>query len=245
MSSQLAPSSSLAPIRAALPLGLPDAAALFAFAADAERRVATLRLRIEEQGQSATGPTTTEIELLVARPHARVTTRKADGSYELWATDGSAIEGYNSATKTATRRPHRAAPTGLTEPGIPAASRVPTSLGPLPARGWATTFLRPSSFCTTVLAGAVLGSVEARLIAGRAALTLEAAAPRTVELSGDRSDFRYRVAFDRATGILLCVEEFRGETLMRSACVTAVGIDEQIPASEFTIELPAGTIPLY
>jgi len=32
---------------------------------------------------------------------------------------------------------------------------------------------------------------------------------------------------------------------MRSACVTAVGIDEQIPASEFTIELPAGTIPLY
>jgi hypothetical protein len=202
-------------------------------------------LRIEEQGQSATGPTTTEIELLVARPHARVTTRKADGSYELWATDGSVIEGYNSATKTATRRPHRAAPTGLTEPGIPAASRVPTSLGPLPARGWATTFLRPSSFCTTVLAGAVLGSVEARLIAGRAALTLEAAAPRTVELSGDRADFRYRVAFDRATGILLCVEEFRGETLMRSACVTAVGIDEQIPASEFTIELPAGTIPLY
>ena len=64
-------------------------------------------------------------------------------------------------------------------------------------------------------------------------------------LDGDRADFRYRVAFDRATGILLCVEEFRGETLMRSACVTAVGIDEQISASEFTIELPAGTIPLY
>jgi len=232
-------------VPAALPLGLPSATSLFAFAAGAERRVRTLRMRIEERTVSAAGDAITEFELLVSRPHARVTTRKPNGTYEIWATDGTIVDGYNAATKTATRRPHRAAPTGLDDRELAAHSRIPDGLGPLPAKGWATTFVRPSSFCNSVLAGALLGNVRAATVAGRAALIIDAAAPRTVELAGDRADFRYEVAFDRLTGMLLAVDEYRGARLTRSTAVTALEIDAPIPVSAFVVELPADAVALY
>ena len=228
-----------------LPLGLPDAASLFAFAATAEHRFDTLRLRIEERTVSAAGDAVTRIELLVSRPHARVTTHKPDGTHEIWSTDGSTVTGYNAATKTATRRPHRAAPAGLDDDGLAGHSQVPVGLGPLPTRGWATTFVRPGSFCATVLAGAVLGHVREATVAGRAALVLDAAAPRSVELAGDRPDFRYHVAFDRQTGMLLAVDEYRGARLTRSAAATAVELDTPIPASAFAVELPADAVSIY
>jgi hypothetical protein len=118
-------------------------------------------------------------------------------------------------------------------------------MGPLPGKGWATTFVRPGSFCISVLAGAVLGAVHETSLAGRVALTIEAAAPRAVGLDGDRADFRFRVTFDRLTGLLLGVEEFRSAHLVRSALCTAFEGDALIPASAFDLELPPDVVTLY
>ena len=90
MSSQLAPSSSLAPSRAALPLGLPDATALFAFAAEAERRVATLRLRIKERGARFT---IFDVDPITARSWAQ---KMLDWAAPLAVPGGSATAGSSA-----------------------------------------------------------------------------------------------------------------------------------------------------
>lgn len=246
MSETLVPvPSALPPIATSLNPGLPTAAELFDFAAGAERRFTTLRLRIEERTVTAAGEGLGSVELLIDRPHARVTTSHPGGGYDVWVTDGAEVRGYNAVTNTTTRRPHRAAPDGLDDRDLPDASRLPAAMGPLPGKGWATTFVRPGSFCTSVLAGAVLGAVHATSVAGRVALTIEAAAPRAVGLEGDRADFRYRVTFDRLTGILLGIEEFRGAHLVRSAICTSCEVDASIPRSAFDLELPSDVVTLY
>ena len=194
---------------------------------------------------TAAGEGLGSVELLIDRPHARVTTVHPQGGYEVWLTDGADVRGYNAVTNTTTRRPHRAAPTGLDDRGLPQNSRVPTDMGPLPGKGWATSFVRPGSFCSSVLAGAVLGAVHETSLAGRVALTVEAAAPRAVALDGDRADFRFRVTFDRLTGVLLGVEEFRSAHLVRSALCTSFEVDASIPASAFDLELPPDVVTLY
>jgi len=240
-----APKAPLPPIRAALAPGLPAIDELFDFAADAERRLPTLRLRIEERTVSAAGEAVSRVEALIARPRARVTTRGADGGIEIWVTDGAQVEGYNMATRTVTRRPYRAAPEGLADAGLPAAAAIPPNLGPLPTRSWATTFVRPRSFCTAVLGGATLSAVRADEVLGRTALVFEAAAPRAIGLDGDRADFSYRVAVDRATGMLLAVAEFRGESLVRSAVATDLEIGAAIPDSAFAVERPSDAVAIY
>ena len=68
-----APTSS---VQLALPSGLPTVEALFAFAAGAERRIRTLRARIEERSTTAAGTSRVETEVLLERPRLRVTTIK-------------------------------------------------------------------------------------------------------------------------------------------------------------------------
>ena len=247
-----APKAPLPPIRAALAPGLPAIDELFDFAADAERRLPTLRLRIEERTVSAAGEAGSRVVARLARPRARVTTRGADGGIEIWVTDGAQVEGYNMATRTVTRRPYRAAPEGLADAGLPAAAAIPPNLGPLPTRSWATTFVRPRSFCTAVLGGATLSAVRADEVLGRTALVFEATArgaaasnTSAVGLDGDRADFSYRVAVDRATGMLLAVAEFRGDSLVRSAVATDLEIGAAIPDSAFAVERPSDAVAIY
>ena len=186
----------------------------------------------------------TQTELLVDRPHARVTTIHG-GSYDVWATDGSQIEQYSAASNTFTRRPRRAAPAGLEGEGMPSTVAVGETLGPLPSKGWGTTLLRPGHFCSNVLSSAVLGAVHETTHLGRAALAVDAAAPRTIDRVGDHATFRYRVTFDRATGILLSVSEIHDDRVVREAQVTAITLDAPIPASEFIIEMPEGVTKIY
>ena len=228
----------------ALPSGIPSVAQLFAFAAESERRVQTLRLRAEERSVTAAGESVTQTELLVDRPHVRVTTIHG-GSYDVWATDGSLIEQYSAASNTFTRRPHRAAPTGLDGEGLPSTVAVGETLGPLPSKGWATTLLRPGHFCSNVLSSAVLGAVHETMHLGRAALAVDAAAPRTIDRTGDHAAFRYEVTFDRQTGLLLAVNELHHDQLVRSTTVTALAIDAAIPASEFVLEIPGNARRIY
>jgi outer membrane lipoprotein-sorting protein len=236
--------AALAAAISALPGGIPSAAQLFAFAAEAERRVQTLRLRAEERSVTAAGESVTQTELLVDRPHARVTTIHG-GSYDVWATDGSQIEQYSAASNTFTRRPRRAAPAGLDGEGLPSTVAVGETLGPLPSKGWATTLLRPGHFCSNVLSSAVLGDVHETTHLGRAALVVDAAAPRTIDRVGDHAAFRYEVTFDRQTGLLLAVNELHSDQLVRSTAVTALAIDAAIPASEFVVEIPGDAHRIY
>ena len=188
MSETLVPvASALPPIATSLTPGLPTAAELFDFAAGAERRFRTLRLRIEERTVTAAGEGLGSVELLIDRPHARVTTVHPQGGYEVWLTDGADVRGYNAVTS----------------------------------------------------------AVHETSLAGRVALTVEAAAPRAVALDGDRADFRFRVTFDRLTGVLLGVEEFRSAHLVRSALCTSFEVDASIPASAFDLELPPDVVTLY
>ena len=236
--------AALAAAISALPGGIPSVAQLFAFAAEAERRVQTLRLRAEERSVTAAGETVTQTELLVDRPHARVTTIHGS-SYDVWATDGVYIEQYSAASNTSTRRPHRAAPAGLDGEGLPSTVAVAGTLGPLPSKGWATTLLRPGHFCSNVLSSAILGTVHETTHLGRAALAVDAAAPRTIDRVGDHANFRYEVTFDRQTGLLLAVNENHHDQLVRSTTVTALAIDAAIPASEFVLEIPGDARKIY
>ena len=236
-------------VQLALPRGLPTVEALFRFAAGAERRIRTLRARIEERSTTAGGQSRVETELLLERPRLRVTTIKREGtsagSYDVWSTDGAVVEQFSSATKTHTRRPVRFAPEGLDDADLPAASALSDGGEPLPTKSWAATMLRPGNFCSGVLATATLGVVSETMIAGRAALQVDAAAPRAIGLDGDRADFRYRVAFDRVTGAIICVEELRGERVVRSAVVTSFVTDASIPAAAFEVEIPSDAVGIY
>ncbi len=242
----------LPPVASYLPSGLPTPNELFAFAADAERRLRTLRLRIDERSVTTDGESVTRTELLVDRPHVRVTTSTRSGSnsgsnsnYEVWTTDGAIVEQYDAKSNTATRRPHRAAPAGLDDAELPATVSMPRTLGPLPSEGWVTTLLRPHHFCANTLSSATLGPVSEETHLGRAVLAIEAAAPHTIDLAGAHATFRYRVLFDRVTGLLLSVTELHDERVVRETIVSAITLDADIPASEFIIELPAGARKIY
>lgn len=228
----------------ALPGGLPTIDELFAFAADAERRARTIRLRIDDRSVTARGESLTRTEILVDRPHARVTT-SVGTAYEVWVTDGTTIEQHNAATNTATRRPHRTPPPGLDDAELPVSASHLQTLGPLPGKGWAGTFLRPAHFCANTLRSGTLGTIQETTYLDRAALTIESAAPRVIDRVGDHAAFRYRVTFDRATGILLAVCEIHDERVVREAQVSAITLDAPIPASEFVLELPEGVKRIY
>lgn len=236
-------------VQLALPRGLPTAVALFAFAADAERRIRTLRARVEERSTTAGGASRVDTEVLLERPRLRVTTIKREGTnaggYDVWSTDGAFVEQFFSATKTHTRRPVRSAPEGLDDADLPAASTLRNAGDPLPAKSWAATMLRPGSFCSGVLATGTLGAVSETMFAGRAALQIDSAAPRAIGLEGDRADFRYHVAFDRVTGAILAVEELRGERVVRSAVVTSFVTDAPIPTAAFDLEIPTDAVGVY
>jgi hypothetical protein len=236
--------ATLAPVTSALPGGIPSVAQLFAYAAEAERRFETLRLRAEERSVTAAGVSVTQTELLLDRPRARVTTIHS-GSYNVWATDGILVDQYSAASNTFTRRPYRAAPAGLDDAELPASVAVGQKLGPLPSKGWATTLLRPGHFCSNVLLSGVLGAVHETTHLGRAALTVDAAAPRTIDRVGDHAAFRYEVTFDRQTGLLLVVDELHHNQVVRSTTVTALALDVVIPASEFIIEIPGDARKIY
>ena len=236
--------ANLPSVVSALPGGLPSLDELFAFAADAERRFRTLRLRIEDRSVTVRGESLTRTEILVDRPRARVTT-STGSAYEVWSTNGVTVEQYNAATRTATRRPHRAPPTGLDDAELPATASHPLTLGPLPSKGWTGTFLRPAHFCANTLRSGTLGAIHESTYLGRAALIVESAAPRVVDRVGDHATFRYRVTVDRATGLLLAVSEIHDERAVREAQVSAITLDAPIPASEFAVEMPEGVRRIY
>jgi hypothetical protein len=235
---------------AALPVGLPTLDELFDFMRDAELRFATLRLRIVETTITAGGPESWQSDVMLRHAgDARVTvSRPGDllgSDYEVWISDGDLVRTYVAAHRLGTQRPVRNRPRGLEDPDLPGASKVYEPVTALPYETVPDTFVHPAGYCQNVLSTGrchISGTAD---VIGREAILLTCDHPRTVELPGDRPDFRIDLAIDRQTGLILRLVETIGGEETRRAEITVLDPDAPLPPAAFDFTFPTGTTMLY
>ena len=213
------------PAVAALSPGLPTPQQLFEFMRDAELRFATLRLRIEEHSTTARGEDVVVVDVMLRHQgEARVTTSRPGGviggDYEIWISDGDLVRTYVGAHKLGTQRPIRNRPRGLEDPDLPGTAKVYEPVTALPMETLPDTFVHPAGYCQNVLATGETTVTGTAVVLGREAILVDCAHPRTVELTGDRPDFRISLAVDRQTGVILQLVETIGGVVTRDARVT-------------------------
>ncbi|MHB8960345.1 MAG: hypothetical protein ACYDAN_12025 [Candidatus Limnocylindrales bacterium] len=243
-------SSSRRPEVTALSGELPTVEALFTFMRDAELRFTTLRMRIEERATTARGGETTVSEVTLRHPgEAKVLTSvPANGTasnYKVWISDGETVRTFAAGRRVGTRRPVRHRVRGLDSDGLPGRSRVYEPLTPLQMESLPELFLHPAGYCQNVLAtGAceVTGTID---VAGREAIVVECAHPRTIERVGDRPDFLIRIAVDRRDGVILRLEESLGGVVSRDAAVTSYAPNAALPPGAFDFAFPSDTVFMY
>ena len=218
---------------------------------DAELRFATLRLRIEERAQTRRAART-------SRPwngrfaipgDAKVTTTRAGApvkaDYEVWISDGDLVRTYAAPTGSAPSDPSATARAASTIP-TSRVRRGSTSRSPrcrwrrCPTRS----STRPATARTCSRRGAARSSAPTSS-RGREAILLECDHPRTIELVGDRPDFRISIAVDRDTGVILRLVESIGGAVTRHAEVIELAPDAPLPPSAFEFVFPTGTTMLY
>ena len=234
----------------ALPIGLPSVEDLFTFMRDAELRFATLRMRIADLSRTARGDEVTNIEVSLRHPgQAKVTTSQAGqdvgGAYEVWVSDGEIVRTYSGAHKLGTQRPIRNRPRGLDDPDLPGFAQVYEPVTPLPAETVPETFVHPGGLCQNVLSTGRCTVTGTTVAIGREAITLECAHPRSTELATDRPDFRLWLTVDRATGVILRLDEIIGDDVRREAQVLVLDTDAALPPSALEFIFPSGTTMLY
>jgi hypothetical protein len=242
--------SSPRPEVAALRDALPSVAALFDFMRDAELRFETLRMRIEERTTTARGDEVVVSDITLERPgRAKVlTSNLADGTaghYEVWSSDGETVRTFVASRRVGTRRPVRHRVRGLDSSDLPGHAKVYDPVTPLPLGSLADLFLHPAGYCQNVLAtGAceVTGTTE---VAGREAVVLECAHPRTVERIGDRPDFVIRIAVDRRDGVILRLAESVGEIVSRDAVTTSYQPNATLGPGALDFAFPSDTTFIY
>lgn len=236
---------------AALPADRPPTVPeLFDFMRDAELRFRTLRLEIEETTRTAVGEEVATIETFIRHPgHARITRRLPEpgplGSVEIWCSDGETVRTYASRDRRGAVRPLRRGVVGLDDPDLPGMARVYVPITPLAAESLPELFVHPAGYCQNALATgacAILGTDE---VAGREAILLGCAHPRTIERVADRPDFRIELAVDAATGIVTRLVESMGGTWTRWAEVVRLEPDAVLPPTAFDFEFPDGATIIY
>jgi outer membrane lipoprotein-sorting protein len=242
--------SSPRPEVAALGGELPTVEALFTFMRDAELRFTTLRMRIEEKAITARGEELLVSDLTLQRPgQAKVLTSvPANGTannYEVWLSDGETVRTFAAAHRLGTRRPVRRRVRGLDSDGLPGRSRVYEPVTPLPIGSLPDLFLHPAGYCQNVLATGACEITGTMDVAGREAIVLECAHPRTIECVGDRPDFLIRIAVDRRDGVILRLEESIGGTVSRDATVTSYAPNAVLPPGAFDFSFPSDTVFMY
>ncbi len=234
----------------ALSEALPTVSTLFTFMRDAERRFGTLRMRIEERTTTARGSEVAISDLTLQHPgRAKVLTsgssNRVGGNYEVWVSDGETVHTFTSSRRVGTRRPVRNRVRGLNQDELPGWTKVYEPITQLPMESLPELFVHPAGFCQNVLAtGAcdVSGTTE---VAGREAIVLECAHPRTIERIGDRADFAVRIAVDRRDGVILRLEESMGGSVTRDAVVTSYQPDAPLPPDALTFTFPPDTTLIY
>jgi hypothetical protein len=238
------------PSLAALPEGLPTIAQLFEFMRDAELRFETLRMRVLERAVTAKGEDVTQVDVMLRHPgHAKVTTTRPDqvigGQYEIWISDGDIVRTYAAAHNLGTQRPIRNRPRGLDDPDFPGMARVYEPVTSLPMETIPETFIHPAGYCQNVLATGRCTVTGEAMVLEREAIWIRCDHPRTVEIDGDRPDYRIDVAVDRYLGVMLRLIESVGGSVTRDAEVTDLGADAPLPPSAFDFVFPTGTTMLF
>jgi hypothetical protein len=238
------------PSTAALPAGLPTVAQLFDFMRDAELRFATLRLRILERAATTKGEDVTQVDVLLRHPgYAKVTTTRPDqvvgGHYEIWISDGDLVRTYAAAHKLGTQRPIRNRPRGLDDSDFPGMAKVYEPVTALPMETIPETFVHPAGYCQNVIATGRCSITGSALVAGREAIWVRCDHPRTVEIDGDRPDYRIDLSVDRELGVMLRLIESVGGTVTRDAEVTEIAADGPLPPTAFDFVFPTGTTMLF
>ena len=238
------------PELAAVATATPTLQQLFTFMRDAELRVQTLRLTIEERTWGARGEQRTLIDALLRHPgFARVTTsvpaRGIKGNYELWLSDGDGVRTYSGISRVGTDRPARERIRGVDDPDLPGSSRVYQPLTALPAETLPETFVHPAGFCQNVLAtGAcrISGTAEQN---EREVIVIDCDHPRAVEVSADRPDHTLQVWVDRETGIITRLVERIAGQLTRDAVVTSLIPNAPLLPTAFDFTFPSDARILY
>ena len=243
---QVAPSAS----RVALAHDTPTIEELFSFAREAELRVRTLRMTIEDRVINARGEQLTTYEIQLRHPgQARVTTRRGaermTNDYQVWLSDGETATAYNAATKVASVRALPDRVVGSDQEDLPYFARQYTPLTRLPAGSLAETFIQPHGLFRSVLVTGPLAVVGTQPVAGCEAIVVRAQHPRSAKVLVDRPDRSIEVGIARDSGFVVLLTERIGDTVTRHAEVTALDLDPTIFESAFELKLPADTRKIY
>jgi hypothetical protein len=223
----------------------PDAPALsdlFTFMRDAELRFESLRLRLVDRTVTAAGETVESHEVWLRHPgRAKVITRfdetAARAASLVWVCDGQVVRTYDSRSGTASERPVRPRPEGITDPELPAFARVYVPRTMLPMESLPETFIHPHGFCRNVLATADLALLGTTRLRGREAYVLRALHPRRTEVLTDRPDRWLELAVDRLTGLILLLVEHVAEQVTRHGEVTDLELDPLLSDDVFLLHV--------
>lgn len=236
--------------RVALADDTPTIEELFSFAREAELRVRTLRMTIEDHVVNAKGEQLTISEIQLRHPgHARVTTRRgADrvtNDYRIWLSDGETATAYDAATKVASVRALPDRVVGSDQDDLPPFARQYVPLTRLPAGSLADTFIHPHGLFRNVLVTGPLAVAGTQPVAGREAIVVRAQHPRSSKVLVDRPDRSIDVGIARDSGFVVLLTERIGETITRHAEVTTLDLDPTLFDSAFELKLPADARKIY
>lgn len=239
-----------APARVALAEDVPDLEQLFSFAREAELRVRTLRMTIEERVVNARGEQLIRHEIQLKHPgQARVTTRRSQEplsrDYDIWVGDGEQATVYRASDRLASVRRRTPRVVGSDAPDLPPFARQYRPLTPLPAGSLADAFIHPHGLFRNVLVTGPLAVVGVQPVAGREAIVVRAQHPRSAKVLVDRPDRSIDVGIGRDSGFVLLLIERIGEQVTRHAEVTALEVDPTIFDSAFQLQLPADVRKVY
>lgn len=240
------PSAELVTLRS----DVPSLEELFRFARDAELRVRSLRMTIEERVRNARDEELTWHEVLIRHPgQARVTSRHSEDplsrDYQVWIGDSETVRTFDAGHRLASVRARRPGVVGSERPDLPPWSRTRAVLTELPHGSIADAFVHPHGLFRNVLVTGPLAIVGTTLVAGREAFLVRADHPRATKVLTDRPDRRVEVAIDRASGFLLRLVEHIGEHVTREARVTLLELDAEIRDSAFSLHLGADVRMIY
>ncbi len=243
---QIAPSAA----RVAMADEAPTIEELFSFAREAELRVQTLRMSIEDRVVNAKGEQVSTVEVQLKHPgHARVTTRRSaeqlTRDYAIWLSDGATATAYDAATNVASVRALPARVAGSDQDDLPTFARQYQPLTRLPAGSLAETFIHPHGLFRNVLVTGPLAVVGTQSVAGREAVIVRSRHPRSAKVLVDRPDRSIDVGIARDSGFVVLLTERIGDSVTRHAEVTALDLDPTLLDSAFELRLPADVRKVY
>ena len=236
--------------RVALADDAPSLEELFLFAREAELRVQSLRIHIEERAVTARGEDVITYEIQLRHPGlVRMTTLRdgaaLSGDYDIWISDGETVRSYEAANRVASERPISRHVAGVTDPGLPRFAQQREPLTALPPGSLADTFIHPHGLFRNVLVTGPLAIIGTQEVAGHTCFVVRTEHPRTAKVLVDRPDRSIEIGIGRDSGFILFLTERIGEATTRHAEVTRLDLDPVIFDTAFELHLPPEARVLY